>query len=81
MNLNDLIGFGIVLLPVIAFLAVGRELVCWYFKINERVKAQHRTNDLLERQNTLLNQSGTLADRVSANPKDRRPKNEYRPIQ
>lgn len=38
----------IVVFALALFLA-GRELVCWYFKINERVKLRQDTNELLKK--------------------------------
>lgn len=34
---------------VICFFLLGRDLTCWYFKINERIKLREETNQLLRR--------------------------------
>jgi hypothetical protein len=41
------IFLGLIILCIIFILI--RELVCWYNKVNERIKLQERTNYLLER--------------------------------
>jgi hypothetical protein len=48
--MNNISGFvgvivGIVLLFGISLLL--RELMCWYWKVNERIELQKKTNDLL----------------------------------
>ncbi|RZK25400.1 MAG: hypothetical protein EOO43_05620 [Flavobacterium sp.] len=39
---------------VIILFLLFREIVTWYWKINEQVTNQQRTNDLLKQQNELL---------------------------
>ena len=46
---NGFIGMLAVLTVVIALWFVLRQLVCWYYKINERIELQKRTNELLEK--------------------------------
>lgn len=47
------ISIGVVVIMVIVLLIAVfillRELNCWYWKINERIELQKRTNDLLEK--------------------------------
>lgn len=51
MNLTDvLILFGV---GIVVFL-IFREIVMWYWKINEIVSNQRLTNELLDEQNDLL---------------------------
>ncbi len=38
----------IILVAIVVFWLVCRELVCWYYKINEKIKLQKKTNELLE---------------------------------
>ncbi len=37
-----------VLLLLIAFFMIGRDLVCWYWRITERIRMEKRRNVLLE---------------------------------
>jgi hypothetical protein len=39
----------IVVVIVIVILLIGREISCWYFKINKRIELQLQTNELLEK--------------------------------
>ena len=43
----------IVVVVVIVLLLIGREISCWYFKINKRIELQIQTNELLEKLTTL----------------------------
>ncbi|OEG62199.1 MAG: hypothetical protein BHK79_02840 [Halanaerobium sp. MDAL1] len=44
------IGF----LIMVGIFLLGREIYCWYFKINERVRLLEKNNELLTHQNQLL---------------------------
>ena len=39
----------IVIIVIVVIFLIGRELFCWYYKINERIELQKKTNDLLEK--------------------------------
>ena len=39
----------IIIIVIISIWFLIRELICWYYKINERVKLQKETNELLEK--------------------------------
>lgn len=43
-----LISVGLSLLIVVSLLMIGRGIVCWYLRINERVLLEQRRNTLLE---------------------------------
>jgi hypothetical protein len=43
-----LISVGLSLLIVVSLLMIGRGIVCWYLRINERVLLEQRRNMLLE---------------------------------
>jgi predicted Holliday junction resolvase-like endonuclease len=44
-----LVGLIVALAILVILFFVLRELFCWYWKINERVSLQHKTNFLLEK--------------------------------
>lgn len=46
---NSIFGLIIVLLILIALFFLLRQLNNWYWKINERISIQHKTNFLLEK--------------------------------
>ena len=48
-------GFIVFLIVLIVVFLIFRELVCWYWKINERIDLQKRQTALLEK---LVNPSG-----------------------
>lgn len=50
-NLSYLL-FGFLIM--LGIFLLGREVYCWYFKINERVRLLEETNELLSRQNKLF---------------------------
>jgi len=39
----------IVIIVIVVLFLIGRELLCWYYKINERIELQKETNDLLRK--------------------------------
>lgn len=45
---NLLSTLGLFILVIILLFFISRELNAWYWKINERIKLQTRTNELLE---------------------------------
>jgi hypothetical protein len=45
---GSILGLILFILILFAIWLIIRELVCWYYKINERIVLQKRTNDLLE---------------------------------
>lgn len=45
--MGTIVGIIIVTAIVVGLLFVIREIVCWYFKINERIDLQKETNKLL----------------------------------
>ena len=47
-NLSSEQFWAIVVCAVIAYFLL-REVFCWYYKINERIKLQNETNDLLKK--------------------------------
>jgi len=49
MNDNVIIGLILALTILIALFFILRELNNWYWKINERISIQHKTNFLLEK--------------------------------
>jgi len=54
------------LIIIIIFWLLIRELVCWYYKINERISLQRQNNELLEKILKALNQSnGIQSDLVN----------------
>lgn len=57
MNLQDVLIF--IGVAIIAFL-IFREIVMWYWKINEIVSNQRITNELLEEQNELLESNNEI---------------------
>ena len=40
---------AIIFILIIVVWLIIRELICWYYKINERIKLQKETNELLEK--------------------------------
>lgn len=66
------IGF----LIMVGIFLLGREIYCWYFKINERVRMLEKNNELLTHQNQLLSRLCENADKKikllndSGNPKE-----------
>jgi len=46
--MSDTILIIILIIVIIIFL-VGREIANWYFKINDRIKLQQETNELLKK--------------------------------
>ena len=55
--------FIIVIIVLITLFLIGREIFCWYLKINERITLQIRTNELLEK---LVNRSNSSFDNISS---------------
>ncbi len=52
---GETIYYGIIVLVIVfAIFILTREFWCWYFKINERLTEQEKTNKLLEGINTSL---------------------------
>ena len=52
LKLNQMAGtITVIFMLVIALLLflLGRDLICWYFKINERIKLREETNQLLRK--------------------------------
>jgi len=47
----------IIIIAVIAVFLIFREIVCWYGKINIRLREAQKTNDLLEKIYTLLKEN------------------------
>jgi len=39
----------IIIIVIVVLFLIGRELLCWYYKINERIELQKETNDLLRK--------------------------------
>ena len=46
--------FIIVIIVVVVIFLIGRELFCWYYKINERIELQKNANDIQTNTNNLL---------------------------
>ncbi|MFP4471550.1 MAG: hypothetical protein ACLFPE_12755 [Bacteroidales bacterium] len=46
---NVILVLVITLAVLIVIFLIFREIVCWYWKINERIKLQYKTNWLLEK--------------------------------
>ena len=46
--------FIIVIVVVVVIFLIGRELFCWYYKINERIELQKNANDIETNTNNLL---------------------------
>jgi hypothetical protein len=44
----------IVIIVIVVIFLIGRELFCWYYKINERIELQKNANDLQTNTNILL---------------------------
>src|SRR5262245_11810591 len=68
MHSNDLFnigsGMGMILVALLIILVVfllGREVVCWYWKVNERIALMRETNTLLASIETQLKQTGRAA--------------------
>jgi len=61
--LNNLsyVLFG--LLIMVAIFLLGREIFCWYLKINERVRLLEKNNELLSNQNQLLSRLSKNTDK------------------
>src|SRR5262245_39690040 len=62
-------GMGMILvalliMPVVFLL--GREVVCWYWKVNERIALMRETNTLLASIETQLKQTGRAAPAAPA---------------
>ena len=49
--------FIIVIVVVVVIFLIGRELFCWYYKINERITLQTETNELLKQ---ILEKKGNI---------------------
>jgi len=65
MNLAGSLAFALMLLCGIFLLwLLIREINCWYFKINERVRLQRRTNELLEKVIETLDPPIMLTEKV-----------------
>ena len=45
---NAFIYFLVTIVVLVVIFLILREVNCWYWKINERIKLQKRNNDLLE---------------------------------
>jgi hypothetical protein len=50
----DIINIILIALVVFLLFMAGRELVCWYLKINERIKLHQETNNLLQTHKELM---------------------------
>ena len=46
--------FIIVIIALVVIFLIGRELFCWYYKINERIELQKNANDIQTNTNNLL---------------------------
>lgn len=58
------------LLIIVTLWLLIRELVCWYYKINVRIKLIEKQNELFEKQNELLQQIvKNTNDKALLNPK------------
>ena len=44
----------IIIIVIVVLFLIGRELLCWYYKINERIELQKETNLLQKKTNLLL---------------------------
>lgn len=51
---------------IIVILLIGREISCWYFKINKRIELQIQTNELLEK---LIKNSSLTSSSLSSSVK------------
>jgi len=49
MDENNVVAFIAIILVMAVLFLILREFSCWYWKINERLSTQHKTNLLLER--------------------------------
>lgn len=61
MNNLSYVLFG--LLIMVAIFLLGREIFCWYLKINERVRLLEKNNELLSNQNQLLSRLSKNTDK------------------
>jgi hypothetical protein len=56
----------IIIIVIVVLFLIGRELLCWYYKINERIELQKETNLLQKKTNhlleTLIGNNGTKND-------------------
>lgn len=55
----------IIFIVLILFFLIARELICWYYKINARLKEQEKTNELLQDIYDAIVQ-GTMVNSVTA---------------
>jgi hypothetical protein len=63
-NALEIIFYTILVIGVIVVLfLLLREVICWYYKINERISLQIKTNELLEK---LVNRSNSSFDNFSS---------------
>lgn len=51
-NLPNILGFIAFIATTLLVFILVRELICWYFKINERVKLQ---KDAIHKQDVIIN--------------------------
>tara|TARA_R110000772_G_scaffold111853_3_gene215952 strand:- start:940 stop:1116 length:177 start_codon:yes stop_codon:yes gene_type:complete len=49
MRSEIIIGSFLIFGTIITLFLIGRELVCWYFKINKRVEILEEQNELLKK--------------------------------
>lgn len=61
MNNLSYVLFG--LLIMVGIFLLGREIFCWYLKINERVRLLEKNNELLSNQNQLLSRLSKNTDK------------------
>jgi len=48
---------------MVGIFLLGREIFCWYLKINERVRLLEKNNELLSNQNQLLSRLSKNTDK------------------
>jgi cell division protein FtsB len=58
--MENIIPIVIVIFGVFILFLIIRELVLWYWRINESIATQKKTNELLEEQNNLIKQNNSI---------------------
>ena len=59
----------IVIVVLVVLFLIGREIFCWYYKINERIELQKETNKLQTETNHLLKKMIGIRDiNIDSNP-------------
>jgi len=48
-NSGGLVGLLLIVGVLFVLLIISRGIVCWYWKVNERLEEQRRTNELLQK--------------------------------